>query len=110
MPIYAASDWLQFRNTKLDRFALDNLDLVGRITSPARLKTLSLAAELTGGVKIALANGKRLLNCGSKKTSRLCPQTTDVEENSVYWGLMSSTDGAVFNVCDCAPEADMKLK
>jgi hypothetical protein len=78
---------------------------------PALLKTLSLAAELTGAVKIILANGKRLLYLSTRNVSSFCSaHTTGVDVNTATCCLMSSTDGSFFIVCVSAAETEMKLK
>jgi len=60
--------WLQSRNTSLESSCCDSLDLPHLITSPARLNTRSLAAELAGAGKSLRASGIRPLKRVSLNT------------------------------------------
>jgi len=65
---YSCNLSLQFRNTSFDKLAFDSRERVERMIRPALLKTLSLAAELAGTVKIFRARGLRALNRLSFRT------------------------------------------
>lgn len=80
---------MQPRKTNFDRLALESLERVGLMTSPALLNTLSLAAELAGAVNSFRASGLRPLKRMSLKICSPRPAMPLSEVNRVNCWLMS---------------------
>jgi len=68
---------LQFTNTSFDRLAFDSRERVEHMIRPALLKTLSLAAELAGTVKIATTDLAHFINVACKIWSKITSWARD---------------------------------